>query len=209
MSITNKAFSELTADTLTAAIAVDCFTSLDKAYGRTTQVCTLIWELYDTDNDAGERLVIETAKLFGVGGEGTPAYRRHSSFKSVLNRMGSKLETPQVMRWKRDSDANITDCKVIAAEVKTDKPAANGGENGTPQHVEGTPPPVTKFKKVADIVKAVMDGKPKRTKVSTIIIGLMDHIGKGGIAEVMAECQKRMDAEAAPVETEAETKQAA
>ncbi len=90
------------------------------------------------------------------------------------------------------------------ADVKTEpKPEAAAtttetASDSTPQHVEEAAPQVWTVKA---LVESVMENKPKRTKVSTVIIGLLAYVGKGGLVEVMTACQKMVDKEAA---TEAE-----
>jgi len=194
MSLSIKKFNGLKPADLTAAIVVDVFTTLDQAYGRTTATCNMILELLQADKKAGEMLITESAKKFGVGGEGTPAYRRHSSFKTILARQAGKLKKPLSIRWTRSADAVITDFAVTDKQPKPDVEPKQ--ENTKPQQVE-VEAKAQAFKSVKDIVKAVMDGKPKRMKVSTVIIGLMSQLGKAGLVEVMTACQKQLDAETA------------
>jgi hypothetical protein len=194
MSLSIKKFNGLKPTDLTATIVVDVFTTLDQAYGRTTATCNMILELVQADSKAGERLITESAKQFGVGGEGTPAYRRHSSFKTILARQASKLKKPLSIRWTRSSDAVITDFEITDKQPKPDSEPKQ--PKTQPQHVAPESKPQT-LKSVKDIVKTIMDGKPKRMKVSTIIIGLMSQLGKAGLVEVMTACQKQLDTETA------------
>lgn len=193
MTISQKQFMSLTAETLTASVVVDVFTTLDKAYGRTTQVCKMMLALIESDRPAAESLIVASAAGFGVGGENTPAYRRHASFKTIFAREASKRERPINVRWMRTADAVISGLEITEKPKQAEPVNTNvdvGTTSNTPQHVEEEKQPV-KFKSVSDITAAVMAGKPARTKISTVIISLIAKLGRAGIAEVLTACEAR------------------
>ena len=209
MKLTQKIVKTATVKNLTSDMLVSAFVNLDTAYGATTTLCTLLLDMLDTTgmDGYGKTILKDTASGFGVGGEGTPAYRRHSSFKTILGRLAKSTGRKRTPKWKRDADGNITDLLFvdIVATPDAEKPETTSGEKGTPQHVEETLPKVNTVKSMVDFI---MENKPKRTKVSSFIIGLMAHLGKAGLVEVVTACQKMIDA--LPAETvETETEKAA
>ena len=208
MNVTKKLISELTAENITVDVTVSTVKEYRKVYGFLTTVCRTIWALQDTDNGAALALVAGTVRAFGAGGEGTDAYKNVSSFKTVLNRIGHGLDNPVAFRWKRDSDGVLTELPEVKKEVKpaTGTGTDTGTGSAAPQHVEAEKPQVWTVKA---LVENVMENKPRRTKVSTVIIGLLAYIGKGGLVEVMTACQKLIDAETTETETTEETDKAA